>query len=438
MGCVRWRRGRWVLDFRDQHGIRRREATKYTRQEDYEKAVKLLGKREQETGEGQYLAKSAQKRFEDLAKAFSEAHIKVNLRHTSKRDYEGRLNNHLVPVFRGMKINTISVERVEQFRADLLAKIQSEHRIKCEKNNRTGCPHRDVGVRTVNKVLTLLGSMFRYAIKHRWASFNPASHVAKLKKERRNTYAVTEDQILRPDEIKVLLSKYEPDDERWRMMVKTAILTGLRESELFGLRWGDIDWLSSQFHVRQQCVAGRFSEPKTKNGIRRVDIPAVLISELKVWKLRCPNGEYDLVFPNGAGNPEGHGNLLRRGFKPFLRKAGLREIRFHDLRHTYASMLFESGANIKYVSEVLGHANPTITLNVYTHLLKRSNPQAAEKLASLALGKTKQDESGHKLVTNFKKIPVRYPATSQPLDLIMPRGGIEPSTQGFSGLCSTD
>lgn len=163
-----------------------------------------------------------------------------------------------------------------------------------------------VGRRQVNKVLILLGAMFRYAIKHRWAIYNPVDKDVKLKEEGRKNEFI-EGNILKPGEIQTLLSKFDPKQDHWRLITKTAILTGLREGELLGLRWGDIDWNSNQIHVRQQYVDGRFSEPKTKKGRRSVDIPGDLMSELKRWKLRCPVGERDLVFPNGAGNPENHG-----------------------------------------------------------------------------------------------------------------------------------
>lgn len=134
-----------------------------------------------------------------------------------------------------------------------------------------------------------------------------------------------------PFEIQAVLGTAEP---RWRVIILTAVLTGLREGELLGLAWGDIDWSARQIYVRQQYTAGRFSELKTEASRRCVDLPAGLVAELRRWRLACPPGSHDLVFPNGAGNPENHANLLNRGFYPALRRAGLRKSRFHDLRHT--------------------------------------------------------------------------------------------------------
>ena len=90
-----------------------------------------------------------------------------------------------------------------------------------------------------------------------------------------------------------------------------------------------------------------------------------------------------LVFPNLAGNLMSNTNLLQRGFYPALRRAGLRKIRFHDLRHTYAPLLIASGEDIVRVSRLLGHSSPTVTLNVYAHMLPTEHYQAAERLADL-------------------------------------------------------
>jgi integrase len=86
--------------------------------------------------------------------------------------------------------------------------------------------------------------------------------------------------------------------------------------------------------------------------------------------------------------------MLRRHFFPALKKAGVDRIRFHDLRHTYASLLIEQGENIKYIQNQLGHSSPSVTLDLYAHLLKPSNPQAASRLENTIFS-----ESGHKMVT---------------------------------------
>ena len=124
------------------------------------------------------------------------------------------------------------------------------------------------------------------------------------------------------------------------------------------------------------------------------------IAQLKKWRLACPKNDLDLVFPNEAGNHINNKKILRRNFRPALKPAGCPPIRFHDLRHTYASLLIAQGEKIKYIQNQFGHASPTITLNVYAHLMKPTNQEAACRLENAVFGAT-----GHKLVTKSKKGP---------------------------------
>ncbi len=107
------------------------------------------------------------------------------------------------------------------------------------------------------------------------------------------------------------------------------------------------------------------------------------LTELRVWKLACPNGEVGLVFPNGAGRYESHYNLLHRGWYPALERAKLRRVRFHDARHTCASLLLAAGVSVHAVQAQLGHASPSITLNVYGHLMPNSGSPGAAAFQAL-------------------------------------------------------
>ena len=112
-------------------------------------------------------------------------------------------------------------------------------------------------------------------------------------------------------------------------------------------------------------------------------MPSLLLRKLRI---ACPPNPLDLVFPNKEGKPIDHHNLVNRYFKPALKAAGLPQLRFHDLRHTYASLLIEQGENIKYIQSQLGHASPTITWNVYAHLMKPTNQEAACRLEDSVFG----------------------------------------------------
>jgi len=150
-------------------------------------------------------------------------------------------------------------------------------------------------------------------------------------------------------------------------------------------------------------------------------MPAVLAQELKAWKLACPKGAEDLVFPNGAGNPESHGNLLSRGYYPALRRAGVRKIKFHALRHCYASLLIANGEHPKRIQALMGHSTIRITFDTYGHLIEDPEDDVADALANRVFGNQPGTHEGE-------------PDEEEPqvFDYLVARGGIEPPTRGFS------
>jgi len=163
-------------------------------------------------------------------------------------------------------------------------------------------------------------------------------------------------------------------------MVATALYTGLRISELLGLVWDDIDFATGVVHVRAQLSRAHHGEPshrvapKTAASVRDVPLVAQLARLLAAHKLATPLAASDWVFATSHGKPYGHRNVARRCLTRAADRAGLNgdgrlPLRFHDLRHVFAShLIVDLGLDVAQVSRVLGHASPTITLNVYTHL----------------------------------------------------------------------
>jgi integrase len=129
----------------------------------------------------------------------------------------------------------------------------------------------------------------------------------------------------------------------------------------------------------------RFFEPKTRSGRRVLKVAPELVRVLKVWKLACPPSDLQLVFPSPTGAPLHRTQLLRYGMTPALRKAGLRHVTVHSLRHSFASMLFGHGSPITEVSAILGHANPGVTLRIYSHFLKDLRTTASDQVAAVLL-----------------------------------------------------
>jgi len=185
---------------------------------------------------------------------------------------------------------------------------------------------------------------------------------------------------------------------QYKTLFQLAIFSGARQGEIIGLKWSDIDWENSQIHIQRTFNNDAWYETKTDTSDRKIDLGPAMMTALKKWKLACPTSELNLVFPNNAENPINHNNLVNRHFNPTLKAAGLPKIRFHDLRHTYASLLIEQGENIKYIQSQLGHSSPSVTLNIYAHLMKPVNQEAACRLENTIF-----ETSGSKMVAEKKK-----------------------------------
>jgi integrase len=184
--------------------------------------------------------------------------------------------------------------------------------------------------------------------------------------------------VLGRDEIKQLLAACPPRD---RLIVATALYTGLRISELLGLIWNDIDLGSGVVHVRAQLSRAHRGErarrvaPKTAASVRDIPLVTQLAALLSAHKLATPfSAGTGWVFATSHGTPHGHRNVARRCLTRAAERAGLNDdgwppLRFHGLRHAFAShLIVDLGLDVAQVSRIVGHASPTITLNVYTHL----------------------------------------------------------------------
>lgn len=169
----------------------------------------------------------------------------------------------------------------------------------------------------------------------------------------------------------------------------TAVLTGMRLGELLGLEWSDIDWQTKKIRVRRALWRGKvkgkwqwlIQKPKSRAAIRDIDVSDELLRELRKYRLACSKSPHDLVFCTGEGEPLESRTLMRWHFFPALDRAKLRRIRFHDLRHTYASLLIAQKESPKYIQIQLGHSSIKTTFDTYGHLMEERNTESAAKLS---------------------------------------------------------
>lgn len=261
--------------------------------------------------------------------------------------YAGRLERHVLP--------RLGERRVDQIRVDDVLSLISD--LRTEGYSGT----------TIATTLTPLSRVFGHAVRRGVIEVNP---ISKLDRSERPRVSRRERPVLNPEEIGRLLGAASP---RFRTLLATAILSGLRQGELLGLHWRDVDFDKEVIRVRTALNRKRRdAPPKTERAIRDVILMPALAQALYRHKSESPfNRSDDYVFTTRNGTPEHAAHLGLRALKPALEAAELRPVRWHDLRHTFASLLIAGGANITFISRQLGHTSSQITLGVYAHLLDR-------------------------------------------------------------------
>ncbi len=303
-----------------------------------------------------------------------------NLKRSTWQGYESHIRVHFKPAFGALPLRAITKEMIQGYIASTLA---AGAKPKSVKNH-----------------LVILKEMLAYAVEWGYLAKNPTTKVKAPRVERE------EMDVLTPEEIRHLLSARDKKDGEpairpgWYVPIKLAIFSGLRQGEQFALRVGDLDLHAGQVHVcrtlswdwkrhAQGAVRWRITSPKTKAGTRNVDLPPDLLEDLRRYVAGLPDQDPDrLLFATSAGTPLDPKNVVDRVFNRALTRAEMRHLRWHDLRHTYASLQLAAGANIKYLSQQMGHASVQITLDRYSHLLQDSHPAQAVKLSALVFEST--------------------------------------------------
>lgn len=243
--------------------------------------------------------------------------------------------------------------------------------------------------RTVRYTHSVLSSALKQAVRWRILVQNPCDlcDLPKLVKK--------EKKVLNSEQSKIFWE--EAKSSKWFALLLLVIESGLRPSEYLGLQWKDIDFerrtLSVNRVVTETANGGfYFGETKTPKSRRKLPLSDAVTSALRFHKRnqlenRLKLGEcyqnYDLVFASEIGTPLQRRNLIRRHFKPLLKKAGLPNITLYELRHTTATLLLSAGENPKIVSERLGHSSVVLTLDTYSHVLPNMQEEATQKLQNI-------------------------------------------------------
>jgi integrase len=289
--------------------------------------------------------------------------------------YEILVRLHIKELLGGVQLGKLRATHIEAFYAQL------------ERKGESASARKRVG--------TLLTSALRHAVRLKLIAFNPAADVPKARPEHKEMLFLNESQVRQFLDI--------ARGRRLYPLFALAIGTGMRQGELLALRWADIDMDEGTVSVKRSLsqVKGQFiaKEPKSRASRRTITLPPFALLALKQHRLRMlTEGNISAsVFCTRTGNYIARTSLTRKSFKPLIAKANrkaeklanggepalLPDIRFHDLRHTHATLLLSQGHSIKAVAHRLGHSKADITLRVYAHVLPTDDQKLAEGLSRL-------------------------------------------------------
>ena len=291
--------------------------------------------------------------------------VRDTVRSTTYERYEQITRKHIIPEVGRVKIKALTP-----------AHVRGLYRKKLEAG---------LSPRSVQYVHVTLHKALKQAVRDGLTARNATEAVKPPQVPRKEIRPLT------PEQVKTLFEATKGD--RLEALYVLAVTTGLRQGELLGLKWDDVDMEAGTLQVRRTLTTAKggpvLSPPKTRGSRRTVKLSQTAIEVLRshlarqleeidrVGSLWRENG---LIFASEVGEPLDRRDLTTHRFKPLLRRAGLAPIRFHDLRHTCATLLLSKNVNPKVVSEMLGHATIAITLDTYSHVLPTMQESAAKAM----------------------------------------------------------
>jgi integrase len=303
--------------------------------------------------------------FKAYATAWLANHAEQACKFSTVRIYKANLRRHVFPILGAKQLGSLN-------RADCRSLIAA-------------CRDKKLGPKSIANICRTLSSVLSQAVEDGRLPANPAFRLGRY--YRRADQPKPEIFPLTRDEVATFLKAARQHAPREHPLFLCAVRTGMRLGELLGLQWGDVDFNGRFIEIRRNLVAGRLTTPKSGK-TRRVDMSAQLTETLrtlltarKAEALHKGWGQVpEWVFCGEDGKPLDGDNLRHRVFYRVLAKAGLRRLRFHDLRHTYASLLIQNGESLAYVRDQLGHASIQLTVDTYGHLVPGANRQAVDRL----------------------------------------------------------
>jgi integrase len=374
--------GRWVacLPYYTETGQRKRRYSYHRTREEADAALTEM-KAARNRGAAHHTGRSP--KLEDYLKSWLRDSVAVSVGPKTLEGYEVACRIHIIPALGHLRLKDLKARQVQALNAQKMREGYS--------------------VRVRENVHSTLKRALKQAVAWGELAANPMEGVTRPKAP---TEEESEEEIkaLTDAEAERLFEAARECEDRFRNLYVVAVRTGLRQGELLGLKWQDLslDTNPASLTLRRSLAAKigggfYFTPTKRKRQRRRVvlldEAAEALRAQCELQAKERTRGrwrENGLVFPSTIGTPMNSRNLYARNFKPTLRSTDLPDISFHDLRHTFATIaLFEWNVHVKYVSEMLGHANTAITLNTYSHVLQGSYEGEIERLNRMRSGQRK-------------------------------------------------
>lgn len=324
-------------------------------------------------------------KVKDWARIWLRKIVGDSVKQRTLETYETTVNNHILPTFGNMWLDSITAAALQNYVAGL--------------GNLSPAAQA-----TIKRHWRLF---FGAAVDYGYITQNPALRVRTAKMAAQKTTALTADEVQRLRAVaksgEYRTSPRDPGEEYlqkcYYVMIELAISTGAREGELFGLTWPCVSTTQGTIRIEATLMNSRrlglrVAEPKSRAARRTIKIPESIVNTLQEWrqwqaeyaeKYAGPyKNEFGLVFSNSFGRPISTTNFLHRAFYPMLTAAKIardsQKINMHTLRHTHASQLLAAGVSPLAVAQRLGHSSPAVTLNVYAHLLPQTVNDAENAL----------------------------------------------------------
>ena len=294
-------------------------------------------------------------------KTYSKPHIRL----TTQLCYENRIYLHIIPSIGEIPLNKLTQSDLQKFYADL------------KKNGRKSKVERygtGVSDRLVRSCHATCRTALQKAVDEKLISVNPAIG-CKLPPKK-----AQEMQVLTHEEMRRFLIQSKQDDFYELALLELA--TGMRRGEICALKWSDLDFETGALHIQRQAYhvdhGVVISEPKTKQSCRSIILPPSVLNVLRQYR-ETVDSEWMFPSPVKEGEPLNPNGVYRKMVK-ILDRAQCKRVRFHDLRHTFATTALEHGMDIKTLSAIIGHVSSATTLDIYSHITDEMQANAANKI----------------------------------------------------------